>query len=85
MKFCKANLAMEEGGYGEIPSSVSGHGEAQKWPNSVVVERWNKYCGRTAGSEYVRPCPLVKLIVYVIYVAATSGPSHLYLGTLIEI
>lgn len=60
---------MKEGGNGKIPSSVSGHCKTQKRPNSVVMERRNKDSGGTTCSKYVGPCPLVKLLVYVIYVA----------------
>ena len=63
---------MEEGCNSEVPGSVSGHDQAQEGPDSVVVEWRNKDCGGTAGSEDVSPCPLVQIIIYVIYVAATN-------------
>lgn len=62
---------MENGGNGEVPSSVGGHQESKERPDSVVVEGRNEDCGCTTSSEYVCPCPLVQIIIYVIYVAAT--------------
>ena len=65
-------LAMEEGGNGKIPCSVGGHHKAKKWPDSVVVKWRNKDCGCTTSPKDVSPSPFVKMIIYVIYVAATS-------------
>lgn len=61
---------MEEGGDGEVPSSVGGHEEAEEGPDSVVVEGWDEHGGSTAGAEDVSPRPLVQVIVNVVYVAA---------------
>lgn len=52
----------------EVPSGVSGHPEAKKRPNPVVVERWYEHRRGTASPKYVRPCPLVQIIVYVVNV-----------------
>lgn len=67
-----SHLTMEDWGNGEVPSSVSGHYKAQKGPDSVVVKRRNKDCGGTTSSEDVSPSPLVQIVIYVIYVAATN-------------
>lgn len=64
------NLAMNQCGDGQIPSGVSGHSKAQEGPNPVVVEGGYEHCGGTTSSEYVRPCPLVQIVIYVIYVTA---------------
>lgn len=61
---------MNKGSNGQIPSSVSGHSKAKERPNPVVVERGNEHCGRTTSSEYVRPCPLVQIVIYIIYITA---------------
>ena len=61
---------MKERGNCEVPSSVSGHEEAKKGPDSVVVEGRDKYSGGTACSKDVSPTPLIQIIIYVIYVAA---------------
>ena len=63
---------MEDGCNGEVPSSVSGHQQSKKRPDPVVVEGRNEYCGCTTCSKYVCPCPLVQVIIYVIYIAAHS-------------
>ena len=63
---------MEERGNGEIPCSVGGHYKAKKWPDSVIVKWRNKDCGCTTSPKDVSPSPLVQVIIYVIYVAATS-------------
>lgn len=60
---------MKERGNCEIPGSVSGHEEAQKGPDSVVVKGRNKDSGGTASSKDVSPSPLVQVVIYVIYVA----------------
>jgi hypothetical protein len=36
------------------------------------VKRRNKDCGGTTSSEDVSPSPLVEIVIYVIYVAATN-------------
>lgn len=63
-------LAMNYGCNGHIPSSVGGHAKPKKRPDSVVVERGYEHSGGTASSEYVRPCPLVQIVIYIVYVAA---------------
>lgn len=63
---------MKKRGNGEIPSSVSGHDQAKKGPNSVVVERRDEDGGGATRSEYVSPCPLVQIVIYVINIAATN-------------
>ena len=67
---------MKEGGNGEIPSSVGGHEQAKKGPNSVVVKGRNKHSGGTACSKYVCPSPLVQVIIYVIYIAANTNNRY---------
>jgi len=61
---------VEERGNSEVPSSVSGHEEAKRGPDSVVVEGRDKYSGGTACSKDISPSPLIQIIIYVIYVAA---------------
>ena len=67
---------MEDGGIGEVPSSVSGHQESKKRPNPVVVEGMDEDCGCTTCPKYVCPCPLIQIVIYVIYVAAHSFIVH---------
>ena len=67
---------MEDGGNGEVPSSVSGHQESKKRPNPVVVEGRDEDCGCTTCPKYVCPCPLIQIVIYVIYVAAHSFIVH---------
>lgn len=68
---------MDKGSDGQIPSGVSGHTKAQEGPNPVVVERRYEHCRRTASSEYVRPCPLIQFVIYVIYITAQIT-IHIY-------
>lgn len=63
---------MHEGGDGEIPGGVGGHAEAEEGPNAVVVEGRYEHGGGAAGSEDIRPCALVKSIIYVVDVAVSS-------------
>lgn len=53
------NLAMDEGGNGEVPSGVGGHAQAEEGPDTVIVEGGYEHRRRAAGSEDVRPCALV--------------------------
>lgn len=55
---------------GHIPGGVSGHAKTKKRPNSVVVERGYEDSGSTTSSKYVGPCPLVQMIIYVVYITA---------------
>lgn len=64
-------LAMGKGSYGHIPCSVSGHHEAQEWPDSVVVERRDEDRCCTACPKDVSPSSLVQIVVYVVYVTET--------------
>ena len=72
---------MEERGNSEVPSSVSGHEEAKKGPDSVVVEGRDKYSGGTACSKDISPSPLIPIIIYVIYVAANMLLAQISCGT----
>lgn len=53
---------------GHVPSSVGGHAKAKKRPNTVVMEGGYKYGGCAASSKYVRPCPLVQMVIDVVYI-----------------
>ena len=64
------HLPMEERCNGEIPSGVRGHYQAEEGPDSVVSKWRNEDRGGTASSKYVSPCPLVQIVIYVIYIAA---------------
>ena len=64
---------MDNGGDGQVPCGVSGHTQAEKWPNPVIMERRYKNSGCTTCTEYVSPCSLVQVIVYVINVTATKS------------
>lgn len=55
-------LALKDRGNGEVPSSVSGHEETQKGPDSGVVEGRDKDSGSTTCSKDVSPGPLVQII-----------------------
>jgi hypothetical protein len=61
----------------KIPSSVSGHNKTQKGPYSIVVKWRNKNSSGTTSSENVSPSSLVKIIIYVIYVAVGNGQTLL--------
>ena len=61
---------MDQGCNGQVPSGVGGHAKPKKRPNSVIVERGYENGRSTTSSEYVCPCPLVQMIVYVVYIAA---------------
>lgn len=65
-------LAVEKGGNGEIPGGVSGHEEAEEGPHPIIVEGWDEHCRRTARPKYVRPSPLVQVVVYIVYVTETN-------------
>lgn len=55
---------------GQVPGCVSGHSKAKKGPNPIVMERRYENCSGTASSEDVGPCPLVQIVIDVIYVTA---------------
>lgn len=65
---------MDKGGYSQIPCSVTGHEKAQEWPDSVIVERRDKDCCRTASSKDVSPSSFVEVVVYVVDVTE----NHLF-------
>lgn len=62
---------MKKSSSGEVPGSEGGHEETEKRPNSIVMERRNEHCCGTTCPKYVCPCPLIELVIYVVYVAAT--------------
>lgn len=61
---------MEDGGNGEVPSSVSGHQKTKKGPDSVVPKGRNEHSSGTASPKDVRPSSLVQVIIYVINITA---------------
>jgi hypothetical protein len=63
-------LTMKKSSNADIPGSKGGHKKPEKRPNSIVMEGRNEHCCGTACPKYVRPCPLIKLVIYVVYVAA---------------
>ena len=66
----RTHLAVRDGGDGEVPCGVGGHEEAEERPDPVVVEGGDEDRGGAAGTEDVRPRPLVILVVDVVDVAA---------------
>lgn len=52
-------LAMNKSSNGEVPGSEGGHNEAEKRPNSIIMERRNEHCCGTACPKYVCPSPLI--------------------------
>lgn len=62
-------LAVDKGGDGHVPSSVSGHPKPQKGPNPVVMERRDENSCCTTSSKNISPCSLVQMIVDVINIA----------------
>lgn len=71
------HLAMNDSCNGHIPSSVGGHSETKKWPNSVVVEWGYEHSGGTTSSKYVCPSPLVQMIVYIVDITVKSHEHKL--------
>lgn len=63
---------MNKGSNGQIPCSVSGHYKAKKCPDSVVMERRNEHSGSTAGTKYVSPSSLVKIVIDVVDITAKT-------------
>lgn len=72
-------LAMNEGCDRHIPGSVGSHTKSKERPNPIVVEGRYEYCGSTTSPKYVCPCPLVQMIIYVVYITATQiMPTQIY-------
>lgn len=61
-------LSMNKGSDGQIPSSVGGHSQPKEGPNPVVVEWRYEHSGGTASSKDICPCPLVQMVVNVVYI-----------------
>lgn len=70
------DLAVDEGGDGEVPGGVGGHAEAKEGPHPVVMEGWDEHCRRAAGAEDIGPCSLVEPIVYVVYIAVSKREKN---------
>lgn len=61
-------LAMYKGGNGHIPGGVSGHAEAEKRPDSVVMKGRDEHSGGTASTKNISPCSLIQSVVDVVNV-----------------
>lgn len=66
---------MDERRDGEIPSGASRRHQAEEQLDPVVVDRRDEEGCRAARPQDVRPCPLVEVVVDVIYVTADSVQS----------
>jgi len=69
-------LAVNKRCNSHIPSGVGGHSKSKKRPHSIVVKWRNEHGGGTAGSKNISPCPLVKFVIYVVYIAVITPIMH---------
>lgn len=59
---------MDNSGYGQVPSGISGHSKAKKRPNPVVMKGRYEHCSSTASTKNIGPSPFVQIVVDVVYV-----------------
>lgn len=79
-------LAMDQGCNSKIPSSIRSHYEAKERPDPIVMERRDEHSCSTTSSKDVGPCPLVKVIIYVVNVTAKAEKlyTNLYIKPFIS-
>ena len=63
---------MNEGGDSHVPGGVSGHSEAEKRPNPVIVKRRYENSGGATCSENVCPCSFVQVVINVINITVLT-------------